>query len=135
MAAIFVFLGGGIGALLRYFVSLFTDKVASTTLPMATLISNVVASFLLGVFAKVATALPSTYRLLPHSGVSIMPGMTSAALTPYRASSTLIAWVKPLIAYFVAPYTAIPGEPKMAADEEVVKQSEFSVCFKKGIAA
>jgi CrcB protein len=50
MAAIFVFLGGGIGALLRYFVSLLTDKVASTTLPMATLISNVVASFLLGVF-------------------------------------------------------------------------------------
>ena len=99
------------------------------------LLASVLSAFLLGVFAKVATALPSTYLLLPHSGVSIMPGMTSAALTPYRASSTLIAWVKPLTAYFVAPYTAIPGAPKMAADEDVVKQSEFSVCFKRGIAA
>lgn len=53
MGAVFVFLGGGIGALMRYFVSLFTDKVVSTTMPIATLIANVVASLLLGVFMTI----------------------------------------------------------------------------------
>lgn len=50
MAAILVFLGGGIGALLRYLISQLTDKVTTTTLPIATFVSNLLASVLLGVF-------------------------------------------------------------------------------------
>jgi len=46
-----VFVGGGLGSLTRFFVSLFAERFAGN-FPYGTLISNVTASFVLGIFAS-----------------------------------------------------------------------------------
>lgn len=48
MAFLYVFIGGGLGSLLRYGISLLTVKFWSTQFPAATLISNLLACALLG---------------------------------------------------------------------------------------
>ena len=48
MAFLYVFIGGGLGSLLRYGISLLTVKFWSTQFPTATLISNLLACALLG---------------------------------------------------------------------------------------
>jgi CrcB protein len=47
MNAVFVFVGGGIGSLVRYGISLLIGTFTTTNFPIATLISNVVASLIL----------------------------------------------------------------------------------------
>lgn len=46
--SIAIFIGGGIGAILRYFTSLFYLKFFNFNLPLATLTVNLIGSFLLG---------------------------------------------------------------------------------------
>ncbi len=43
-----IFLGGGIGSLLRYFTTISFKKFQFFNLPIGTLLSNIIASFLLG---------------------------------------------------------------------------------------
>lgn len=50
MKFIAVFIGGGLGACLRYLVSLLVPKMGSLNFPIATLISNTLSCILLGVF-------------------------------------------------------------------------------------
>lgn len=45
---LYVFLGGGIGSVLRYFVSLFVKNKYEGIFPIATLISNVLSCIILG---------------------------------------------------------------------------------------
>lgn len=47
---LYVFIGGGMGSLVRYGLSRFIILVAATTFPLATLLINVLASFILGLF-------------------------------------------------------------------------------------
>jgi len=47
---LWVFLGGGLGSLARFYISLFASKF-SYTFPYPTLISNITASIILGVVA------------------------------------------------------------------------------------
>lgn len=54
MNGLYVFLGGGIGALLRYGVSYVVQKFPSTYFPIATLISNLTACLLVGFFTVLA---------------------------------------------------------------------------------
>lgn len=49
MIPVYIFIGGGLGALLRYGVSSFVGKINPSDFPVATFISNVVASLILGV--------------------------------------------------------------------------------------
>lgn len=52
MMGLWVFLGGGLGSLLRYGVSrLILSFAFQSSFPLATLISNVLASFALGILA------------------------------------------------------------------------------------
>ena len=51
MNVLWVFLGGGIGAVLRYGISLSMANLTLSKLTLGTLISNVLASFLLGIFS------------------------------------------------------------------------------------
>lgn len=51
MKFLLVFLGGGLGSLARFYVSLFATRFAND-FPYGTLISNITASFILGVFAS-----------------------------------------------------------------------------------
>jgi CrcB protein len=48
MKFLFLALGGSIGAILRYLVSLFSIKYMTWGLPMGTLIVNILGSFLIG---------------------------------------------------------------------------------------
>lgn len=59
MNGLYVFLGGGIGALLRYGVTFSVQKFPSTYFPIATLISNAVACLLVGAFAVMALKMKS----------------------------------------------------------------------------
>jgi CrcB protein len=49
MNAFFVFVGGGIGSLMRYAIGLVSAKFISTEFPVATLISNTLSCLILGV--------------------------------------------------------------------------------------
>jgi len=49
MLALYVFIGGGLGSLVRYGVSLGMKKAELNQLPWATLICNVAASLMLGI--------------------------------------------------------------------------------------
>lgn len=50
MNVFYVFLGGGIGSLLRFGISLLVLKFPKSVFPVATLASNLLASLLVGVF-------------------------------------------------------------------------------------
>lgn len=47
MNAVFVFVGGGLGSLIRYGISLLIGALTTSNFPIATLISNLVASLIL----------------------------------------------------------------------------------------
>ncbi|MCI2775082.1 fluoride efflux transporter CrcB [Staphylococcus petrasii] len=50
MQYFFIFIGGMVGALLRYFISLLND---GTTFPIGTLIANLVGAFLMGYLSTI----------------------------------------------------------------------------------
>lgn len=50
MNVFYVFLGGGIGSLLRFGISQLVLKFPKSVFPVATLVSNLLASLLVGVF-------------------------------------------------------------------------------------
>lgn len=47
-----IFIGGGIGSLLRYATTILFKKHSLFNLPLGTLVSNILASFLLGIFVS-----------------------------------------------------------------------------------
>ncbi len=49
-----VFIGGGIGSVLRYVISLQLNKTSISNLPLGTLLVNVVGSLLIGIFLGLA---------------------------------------------------------------------------------
>ena len=49
MSWVYVFIGGGIGSLLRYALGLASIKFFPTTFPLGTFISNILACFILGI--------------------------------------------------------------------------------------
>ena len=69
MKYLLVFLGGGFGSLIRYGISLIINGL-SVSFPLATLLSNVAACFLIGVLTAAATKgnVTDTHRLLWATG-------------------------------------------------------------------
>ncbi len=49
MNALFIFIGGGLGSLMRYAINIFSAKYISNGFPFSTLISNFLACSLLGI--------------------------------------------------------------------------------------
>nr|MBA3987239.1 CrcB family protein [Flavobacteriales bacterium] len=49
-----VFIGGGLGSVLRYVISLQLNKTKISNLPLGTLLVNVVGSLLIGIFLGLA---------------------------------------------------------------------------------
>lgn len=47
-----IFIGGGLGSLLRYGTTVFLKKYSYFNLPLGTLVSNILASFLLGILVS-----------------------------------------------------------------------------------
>lgn len=70
MSAFLVFIGGGLGAVLRYLLSLVP---AGTTFPLMTLLTNVIGAFCIGFFAA---ALPSG-RALTFLKTGLCGGFTT----------------------------------------------------------
>lgn len=54
-AAVFVFLGGGIGSVCRYVSSIFIQEKSNTSFPLSTFVINVVGCFLIGLFTSYFT--------------------------------------------------------------------------------
>jgi len=48
---ILVFLGGGLGSVLRYLITLFTNNYALTIFPLATFIINIIGCFIIGLLS------------------------------------------------------------------------------------
>lgn len=71
-AFLFVFLGSGIGGVLRYAISLVFAPATLIKFPWSTLIANIVAAFLVGLFYSIAaqrTWLDKNYLLLLTTGL------------------------------------------------------------------
>jgi len=70
MSFVYVFIGGGIGSILRYAISLLLDK-ASLHFPIATLTANALACLLLGFAAgyMLKEGIADHYKLLLLTGV------------------------------------------------------------------
>lgn len=68
-----VMVGGSMGALCRFIVSSFIKKIVSTEFPLATLLINVVGSFLMGLLIAVH---PSNFNQL-LLGTGFMGGFTT----------------------------------------------------------
>ena len=56
MNALYVFIGGGLGSLVRYAISLFIGNFTSTTFPIATLISNSISCAILALVTVLFSA-------------------------------------------------------------------------------
>ena len=69
---LFVFLGSGIGGVIRYGISLAFAPASLVKFPWATLIANLIAAFLVGLFYSIAaqkTWLDKNYLLLLTTGL------------------------------------------------------------------
>ncbi len=83
-------LGGAVGSVLRYLVALWAPKALGTAFPYATLIVNVVGSFLITVIMYAAlqtTWLSANARLLLATGV--MGGLTTYSTFNYETMKYL----------------------------------------------
>jgi CrcB protein len=71
-AFLYVFLGSGIGGILRYGISLMFASSTNIKFPWPTLVANIIAAFLVGLFYAVAaqrTWLDKNYLLLLTTGL------------------------------------------------------------------
>ena len=74
MNALFVFLGGGIGSVLRYGVGLL---IGSSAFPYATLAVNAIGSFMIGLFGSMAARLGWSEPLRLALTVGLCGGFTT----------------------------------------------------------
>jgi CrcB protein len=107
MNYILVFIGGGLGSVLRFIIALFISKT-SLSLPVATLSSNVLSCFIFGTFIYIyqeKNLIPENYKYLVLIGICgglstfstfsyetfelIKQGMTGWALTNITVSCVL----------------------------------------------
>ncbi len=59
-----IFVGGGSGSLVRYFLGRFVQTNLPTTFPVGTLVINIAASFILGIFVGSTLKLDEPLRAL-----------------------------------------------------------------------
>ncbi len=78
MNALAVGLGGFIGAVSRYFVSTFINKINTCGFPIATLIINILGSFLIGLLTQLLLGLwPDNKKLQLFLTTGILGGFTT----------------------------------------------------------
>lgn len=71
MNYILVFIGGGLGSVLRFIIAMLIGKT-SITLPIATLLSNVISCFIFGIFIYIyqeKNSIPDNYKHLVLIGI------------------------------------------------------------------
>ncbi len=78
MNAIFVGLGGFIGAASRYYISTLINKINTSGFPIATLIINILGSFLIGLLTQLLIGLcPNNKNLQLFLTTGILGGFTT----------------------------------------------------------
>ena len=60
-----IFLGGGVGALLRFLISEQTDRLFLSSFPFGTIVVNVLGAFLMGLVVSYFAAVSYTHLTLP----------------------------------------------------------------------
>ena len=78
IAAFFVFLGGGIGAVLRYSISKFTLLFYKGQFPLSTLLSNILACLIVGLFL---TTLSASKSISPNIKLFVLIGLCGGLST------------------------------------------------------
>ena len=76
MAALYVFIGGGLGSLCRYGIAVGMTQLGSK-LPAATMLANILACLVLGVIAGVALRNSENTPLLLFGGVGFCGGFST----------------------------------------------------------
>jgi CrcB protein len=91
MRCLFVALGGGIGALLRYLSSEFVKKIFDTPFPAGTFAVNAAGSFLIGVLFTLfeTRLLPEEFRLFAITG--FLGGYTTFSSYSLEAARLLLS--------------------------------------------
>jgi len=79
-------IGGFVGSVLRYLVSLWTQSKGWTTFPWATLIVNVVGCFLIMLIVTVAAAITMRTNLRLFLTTGIMGGLTTYSTFDYETT-------------------------------------------------
>lgn len=75
---IFVGIGGGIGAVIRYLVTIQSTKMINSDFPLGTLIVNVVGGFLIGMIAELSI---STDLISPELKLFLTTGIMGGLTT------------------------------------------------------
>ena len=78
IAAFFVFLGGGIGAVLRYLISKCTLLFYKGQFPFSTLLSNILSCIIVGLFL---TALSASKSINPNVKIFVLIGLCGGLST------------------------------------------------------
>lgn len=78
IAAFFVFLGGGIGAVLRYLISKSTLLFYKGQFPLSTLLSNILSCLIVGLFL---TALSTSKSINPNVKIFVLIGLCGGLST------------------------------------------------------
>jgi CrcB protein len=82
---IYVGIGGGIGAVIRYLISIQSSKSFNTNLPLGTLIVNVLGGFLIGAIMELSAStdlISPNLKLFLTTG--IMGGLTTFSTFSYE---------------------------------------------------
>jgi fluoride exporter len=78
MLGIYVFLGGGVGSVLRYLFTINISRVVGTNFPYGTLAVNVIGSFAMGALVGyLAKTMPHSMELRAFLAVGVLGGFTT----------------------------------------------------------
>lgn len=84
MAALLIALGGGLGALMRYWLEGLIAPRQRTPFPLSTLVVNISGSTLFGALAGMATEGGVWRSVLPWAGVGLLGGYTTFSTFSYE---------------------------------------------------
>lgn len=102
MVYLYVFIGGGIGAVCRYFVTTMAGALLGSMFPWGTFTVNVLGSFLMGLVMGSLLPLAKSLQLLPESlrllltvgflgGFTTFSSFSMETMTLLRGDSSLLA--------------------------------------------
>lgn len=77
MNYLYVFIGGGIGAILRYIIQLLNGKTLSNGFPIATLAVNVIGCLVIGILAGMALKLKWNEQVVLFIFTGLLGGFTT----------------------------------------------------------
>jgi CrcB protein len=89
MNFLYVFIGGGIGAVIRYLVQLTLGKHNGTDFPMSTFSANVIGCFLIGILAASALKYKWNEQLVLFGITGVLGGYTTFSSFAFEFTSLI----------------------------------------------